>query len=83
MSVQDKRFDALGGAAAPLVVSVFDALPDAIGVVWPAVDAASALVDLEVGYTNPSTARPSRRARRRGAGDDQCTGARLGRVGRR
>jgi hypothetical protein len=45
------------GAAAPLVVSVFDALPDAIGVVWPAVDAAGALVDFEVGYTNPSSER--------------------------
>ena len=57
MSVQDERFEALLGAAAPLVASVFDALPDAIGVVWPAVDAAGALVDFEVGYTNPSSER--------------------------
>jgi hypothetical protein len=48
MSVQDERFEALLGAAAPLVVSVFDALPDAIGVVWPTFDAAGALVDFEV-----------------------------------
>ena len=57
MSVRDERFEALLGAAAALVVSVFDALPDAIGVVWPAVDAAGALVDFEVGYTNPSSER--------------------------
>src|SRR3954465_16045268 len=57
MSVQDERFEALRGAAAPLVASVFDALPDAIGVVWPAVDAAGTLVDFEVGYTNPSSER--------------------------
>jgi hypothetical protein len=36
MSVRDERFEALLGAAAPLVVAAFDALPDAIGVVWPA-----------------------------------------------
>src|SRR3954451_13801623 len=53
MSVQDERFEALLGAAAPLVVSVFDALPDAIGVVWPTFDGAGALVDFEAGYTNP------------------------------
>jgi hypothetical protein len=57
MSVQDERCEALLGAAAPLVVSVLDALPDAIGVVCPAVDAADALVDFEVGYTNPSSER--------------------------
>src|SRR5215212_3731851 len=57
MSVQDERFEALLGAAAPLVVSVFDALPDAIGVVWPIVDDTGALVDFEVGYTNPSSER--------------------------
>src|SRR4051794_23240061 len=57
MSVQDERFEALLGAAAPLVASVFDALPDAIGVVWPAVDASGTLVDFEIGYTNPSSER--------------------------
>jgi signal transduction histidine kinase len=57
MSVEDERFEALLGAAAPLVVAVFDALPDAIGVVWPIFDAAGALVDFEVGYTNPSSER--------------------------
>jgi signal transduction histidine kinase len=57
MSVQDERFEALLGEAAPLVAAVFDALPDAIGVVWPTFDAAGALVDFEVGYTNPSSER--------------------------
>src|SRR3954467_2557087 len=57
MTVQDERFDALLGAAAPLVAAVFDALPDAIGVVWPVMDAAGTLVDFEVGYTNPSSER--------------------------
>src|SRR3954462_10547148 len=57
MSVQDERFEALLGAAAPLVASVFDALPDAIGVVWPAVDASGPWVDFAVGYTNPSSER--------------------------
>src|SRR3954468_25049385 len=57
MSVRDERFEALLGAAAPLVAAVFDALPDAIGVVWPAVDDAGALIDFEIGYTNPSSER--------------------------
>src|SRR3954462_5617220 len=57
MSVQDERFDALLGAAAPLVAAVFDALPDAIGVVWPTFDAQGALVDFEIGYTNASSER--------------------------
>src|SRR3954464_4245825 len=57
MSVRDERFEALLGAAAPLVAAVFDALPDAIGVVWPAVDDAGALIDFEIGYTNPGSER--------------------------
>src|SRR3954454_21851051 len=57
MSVRDERFEALLGQAAPLVAAVFDALPDAIGVVWPIVDETGALVDFEVGYTNPSSER--------------------------
>ena len=51
---------ALRGAArrgGALDLAVFDALPDAIGVVWPTFDAAGALVDFEVGYTNPSSER--------------------------
>src|SRR3954463_2377769 len=57
MTVRDERFEALLGTAAPLVAAVFDALPDAIGVVWPIVDETGALVDFEVGYTNPSSER--------------------------
>src|SRR4051812_4488686 len=56
MSVRDQRFEALLGPAAPLVAAAFDALPDAIGVVWPVGDAAGA-PDFEVGYTNPSSER--------------------------
>jgi len=57
MTVRDERFEALLGTAAALVAAVFDALPDAIGVVWPIVDETGALVDFEVGYTNPSSER--------------------------
>src|SRR3954464_15340649 len=57
MSVRDERFETLLGPAAPVVAAVFDALPDAMGVVWPAFDAAGTLVDFEVGYTNPSSER--------------------------
>src|SRR3954462_150057 len=57
MTVRDERFEALLGTAAPLVAAVFDALPDAIGVVWPIIDETGALVDFEVGYTNPSSER--------------------------
>jgi signal transduction histidine kinase len=55
--VQDERFERLLGTAAPLIASVFDALPDAIGVVWPIPDRSGAVVDFEVGYTNPSSER--------------------------
>ena len=57
MTVRDERFDGLLGAAAPLVAAVFDALPDAIGVVWPVADPAGGPLDFEVGYTNPSSER--------------------------
>jgi len=57
MSVRDERFEQLLGVGAPLVAAVFDALPDAIGVVWPVTDATGTLVDFEVGYTNPSSER--------------------------
>jgi hypothetical protein len=55
--VRDARFERLLGTGAPLVAAVFDALPDAIGVVWPVTDETGALVDFEVGYTNPSSER--------------------------
>src|SRR3954453_21043361 len=57
MSVRDERFEGLLGAGGPLVAAVFDALPDAMGVVWPVSDATGATVDFEIGYTNPSSER--------------------------
>src|SRR3954464_4871154 len=57
MTVRDERFERLLGPAAPLVAAAFDALPDAIGIVWPVTDATGAFVDFEVGYTNPSSER--------------------------
>lgn len=55
--MKDERFARLLGAGAPLVAAVFDALPDAIGIVWPVTDATGALLDFEIGYTNPSSER--------------------------
>src|SRR3954454_577468 len=57
MAVRDERFDRILGTGARLVAPVFDALPDAIGMVWPVTDATGATVDFEVGYTNPSSER--------------------------
>src|SRR5690348_11148488 len=57
MTVRDERFEVLLGRAAGLVAAVFDALPDAIGVVWPILDETGAAVDFEIGYTNPSSER--------------------------
>jgi signal transduction histidine kinase len=55
--VRDDRLAALLGPGAPVVVAIFDALPDAIGAVWPVTGAAGEIIDFEVGYTNPSAAR--------------------------
>src|SRR4051794_11787208 len=57
MPVRDERFDQLLGTGAPLVAAVFDALPDAIGVVWPVLGDAGTIVDFEVGHTNRSADR--------------------------
>src|SRR4051794_31777067 len=57
MSIPDGRLEALLGPAASLVVAVFEALPDAIGMVWPVRDTSGRIVDFEVGYTNPSADR--------------------------
>src|SRR4051794_4655518 len=44
----------LGGAAGP-VCAMFDVMPQALGVLWPVRDeGGGAVVDFEVGYTNPS-----------------------------
>jgi signal transduction histidine kinase len=69
--VRDDRLAALLGPAAPIVVAVFDALPDAIGVIWPVTGAAGKIVDFEMGYTNPSAARMM------GVPLEQDTGARM------
>src|SRR3954451_12828378 len=43
----------LGAAAGP-VCAMFDTMPQALGVLWPVRDGGGAVVDFEVGYTNPS-----------------------------
>jgi signal transduction histidine kinase len=55
--VRDDRFEEELGAAAPLVAAVFDALPDAIGIMWPVRDADGGIADFILGYTNPSAER--------------------------
>jgi signal transduction histidine kinase len=57
VTVRDEQFEQLLGAGAPLVAAAFDALPDAIGVVWPVVDGSDRGLDFAVGYTNPSADR--------------------------
>ena len=57
MTVRDERFERVLGVGAPLVAAAFDALPDAIGIVWPVKDGESGPLDFEVGYTNPSADR--------------------------
>src|SRR3954471_21999658 len=56
-SVRDERFELLLGVGAPLVRSIFDALPDAIGVMWPILGDDGAIADFELGYTNRSAER--------------------------
>jgi len=53
----DHRFGELLGAGAPLIASVFDAIPFGLGVAWPVTDASGTLVDFESGYTNPAAER--------------------------
>src|SRR4051794_8037742 len=54
MTVQDSRLQAMLGPAAGAVCRTFDAMPQALGVLWPVRDAGGAVTDFEVGYTNPS-----------------------------
>jgi signal transduction histidine kinase len=56
-TLRDERFEALLGAAAPIVTAIFDALPDGLGVLWPVRDEHGAILDFEIGYTNPSGTR--------------------------
>jgi signal transduction histidine kinase len=55
--VHDQRFEELLGAGAPLIATIFDAIPFGLGVAWPVTDATGALVDFESGYTNPAAER--------------------------
>jgi signal transduction histidine kinase len=55
--VRDHRFEELLGPSAPLIASIFEAIPFGLGVAWPVVDATGALVDFESGYTNPAAER--------------------------
>src|SRR5215210_8389521 len=48
---------ALAGSGGAAGCRGIRSLPDAIGIVWPVTDATDALVDFEVGYTNPSSER--------------------------
>jgi signal transduction histidine kinase len=54
---RDQRFTALLGAGAPLIETIFDAIPFGLGVAWPITDATGALIDFESGYTNPEADR--------------------------
>src|SRR3954454_5492906 len=54
MTVQDLRLQSMLGPAAGAVCRTFDAMPQALGVLWPVSDAGGAVTDFEVGYTNPS-----------------------------
>src|SRR4051794_18114861 len=42
------------GSGAAAICAAFDAMPDAIGVLWPVRDEHDTVVDFEVGYTNPA-----------------------------
>jgi signal transduction histidine kinase len=57
VTISDQRFDDVLGPAAPIVRAVFEALPDAIAIHWPVRDADGAVIDFELGYSNPSGAR--------------------------
>src|SRR3954452_22118391 len=54
MPVHDPRLEAMLGPAVDAVCRTFDVMPQAVGVLWPVRDADGAVVDFEVGYTNPS-----------------------------
>src|SRR3954452_25295112 len=54
MPVHDPRLAAMLGPAVDAVCRTFDVMPQAVGVLWPVRDADGAVIDFEVGYTNPS-----------------------------
>jgi signal transduction histidine kinase len=55
--VRDDRLLDLLGPGAELVCGTFDAIPNAIGFMWPVRDGAGEIVDFELGYTNPAAER--------------------------
>src|SRR4051794_38202873 len=54
MTVHDARLEAMLGPATEAVCATFDAMPQALGVLWPVRDENGSVTDFEVGYTNPS-----------------------------
>src|SRR3954454_1455898 len=54
MPVTDPRLEHMLGKGAAAVCASFDAMEDAVGVLWPVRDADGAVVDFEVGYVNPA-----------------------------
>ena len=55
--VRDERFAQVIGPSAPLIETIFDAIPFGLSVAWPVFDDAGAVVDVESGYTNPEAER--------------------------
>jgi signal transduction histidine kinase len=54
MPVHDARLEEMLGDAAGAVRATFDAMPQALGVLWPVRDEAGAVRDFELGYVNAS-----------------------------
>src|SRR3954454_4019077 len=54
MAVQDPRLERMLGRGAAAVSAAFDAMGDALGVLWPIRDASGRVVDFETGYINPA-----------------------------
>src|SRR4051794_18130676 len=53
MSVTDPRLERMLGRGTAAVCAAFDAMGDALGVLWPVRDASGRVVDFEVGFVNP------------------------------
>src|SRR4051812_35205194 len=54
MRVEDPRLRQMLGPATEMICSMFDTMPQALGVLWPVRDEGGAIVDFEVGFTNPA-----------------------------
>src|SRR3954453_10311553 len=53
MTVRDSRLRRMLGPATDLVCTTFDAMPQALGVLWPVREPDGRVTDFEVGYVNP------------------------------